>query len=200
MNKPQNKNKAQIKREIIEFLNRTSGQADKKPGRYGCGMIHKNSLVLATTYKDVPRATPLEFFNEKITIYIFGEPGGKIANLKRNSRICAAVYEQPLKHSKSQKSLQIFGTAELISMRSNPRLFKAKAQKWNLYSVLESFLKAQFKGKEISKKDKKALADRFLSSINMIKITPDHIILREYHPDFTMPKYEWKKQEKRLRP
>ena len=193
MHKTQNKNKAQIKREIIEFLNRTSGQVDKKPGRYGCGMIHKNSLVLATTYKDMPRATPLEFFNEKLTLYIFGEPGGKIANIKRNSRICAAVYEQPLKHSKIQKSLQVFGNAELISMRSNPRLFKIKAQKWNLYKVLESFLKAQLKEQEKSKNDKKALADRFLSSINMIKITPYHIILREYHPDFAMPKYEWKK-------
>ena len=193
MHKTQNKNKAQIKREIIEFLNRTSGQADKKPGRYGCGMIHKNSLVLATTYKDMPRATPLEFFNEKLTLYIFGEPGGKIANIKRNSRICAAVYEQPLKHSKIQKSLQMFGNAELISIHSNPHLFKIKAQKWNLYKVLESFLKAQLKGEEKSKNDKKALAYRFLSSINMIKITPYHIILREYHPDFAMPKYEWKK-------
>jgi len=192
MAKQQTKNKAQIKKDIIEFLNRTSGQADNNPGRYSCGLVHKNALVLATSFKDVPRATPLEFFNEGLTVYIFGEPGGKIANIKRNARVCAAVYEQPLKHSKIQKSMQIFGTAELISIRNNPRLLNAKARKWNLYGALESLLKPEVKGKKMSEKEKKVLADRFLSSINMIKITPDHIILREYLPDFTMPKYEWK--------
>lgn len=191
MTKAQNKSKSQIKIEIIEFLNRTSGRADKKPGRHGCGMVHRNALVLATSYKDVPRATPLEFFNEKLTLYIFGEPGVKIANIKRNSRVCASVYEQPLKHSRTQKSLQIFGAAELLSIRNNSRLFKAKARKWNLYGVLESFLKPLLRGKQISEKEKKAMAARLLSSINMIRIIPDHIILREYHPDFTMPKYEW---------
>ncbi len=188
------KTKPAIKKEIIEFLDSTSGQADKNPKRYSCGMVHRNALVLATSYNDAPRATPLEFFNEGLTIYVFGEPGGKIANIKRNQRVSAAVYEQPLKHSKIQRSLQIFGMAELISVRNQPRLFKSKARKWNLYGVLESFLKPQLKGKPISDKEKQAMADRLLSAINMIKIIPDHIILREYHPDFSMPKYEWRKK------
>ena len=185
--------KAQIKKQIIEFLNRTSRQTDKNPGRSSCGMVHKNALVFATSYKDAPRATPLEFFNEGLTLCIFGKPGGKITNIKRNQRVCPAVYEQPLKHSLVQKSLQVFGTAELVSIRNNPRLLKAKARKWNLYGVLESFLKPHVKGKKVTENERKAMADKLLSSINMIKITPDHIILREYYPDFTMPKYEWKK-------
>lgn len=190
------KTKAQIKKDIIEFLNRTSGAADKKPGRHSCGMVHRNALVLATSYNDSPRATPLEFFNEGLTIYIFGEPGGKISNVRRNKKVCAAVYEQPLKHSRVQKSVQIFGFAELINVRNNPRLFKSKAHKWNLYGVLDSFLKPYLKDNKVSVKEKKTMEDKLLKSINMIKITPDHIILREYYPDFTMPKNEWKKQEK----
>ena len=63
------------------------------------------------------------------------------ATIKRNKKVCAAVYEQPLKHSKVQKSVQIFGTVKLINVRNNPRLFKSKARKWNLYGVLASFLK-----------------------------------------------------------
>jgi len=156
-------------------------------------MVHRNSLVLATSYKDAPRATPLEFFNEGLTIYIFGEPGGKIANVKRNNKVCAAVYEQPMKHSKIQKSVQIFGTVELISVRNNPRLFKAKARKWNLYGVVDSFLKSYFKQNKVTEKEKKMMENKLLKSMNMIKITPDKVILREYHPDFTMPKFEWKK-------
>ena len=78
--------KAMIKKEIIDFLNSSSGQIDPKLGKYSCGIIHRNCLVLATSAKNIPRATVLEFFNEGLTIYIFGEPGGKIANIKRNSQ------------------------------------------------------------------------------------------------------------------
>jgi nitroimidazol reductase NimA-like FMN-containing flavoprotein (pyridoxamine 5'-phosphate oxidase superfamily) len=191
MTQQEKKTKAQIKKDIIEFLNQTSGSADKKPGRHSCGMVHRNALVLATSHKDAPRATPLEFFNEGLIIYIFAEPGGKIANLKRNKKVCAAVYEQPLKHSKVQKSVQIFGMAELITIRNNPRLFKSKARKWNLYGVIESFLKPYFKQNKVSEKEKKMMEDKLLKSINMIKVNPHKVILREYNPDFKMPKYEW---------
>ena len=191
MNKSDKRTKAQIKKDIIDFLNRTSGGADEKPGRHSCGMVHRNALVLATSYKDAPRATPLEFFNEGLTIYIFGEPGGKFANVKRNKKVCAAVYEQPLRHSKIQKSVQIFGTVELISVRNHSRLFKAKARKWNLYGVIDAFLKPYFKQNKVSEKEKKKMEEKLLKSMNMIKITPDKVILREYHPDFSMPKYEW---------
>ncbi len=189
----QHKSMARIKQEIIRFLDRTCGLPDKKPGKHSCGMIHRNALVLATSFRDVPRATPLEFFHEGLTLYVFGEPGGKIANIKRNSTVSAAIYEQPLDHSKRQQSLQVFGKAELISVRNNPRLMKAKARKWNLFKVLDVFMKAQSTGAALSAREQKLFAEKMLSSINLIKITPHHIILREYNPDIRMPKYEWKK-------
>ncbi|MCX8043460.1 MAG: pyridoxamine 5'-phosphate oxidase family protein, partial [Desulfobacterota bacterium] len=112
MKSQKNKSKAEIKRAIIEFLNATSGQIDPKPGKKSCGIRHRNCLVLATCADNKPRATVLEFFNEGMTLYIFGEPGGKIGNIKRNPIVSAVVYEQPLDHSKFQRSLQLFGTAE----------------------------------------------------------------------------------------
>jgi hypothetical protein len=189
----QKKTKAQIKKDIINFLNATSGGVDPKPGKYGCGMLHRNALVLATSYKDTPRATVLEFFNEGLTIYIFGEPGGKIANLKRNPKISAVVYEQPLDHGKFQRSLQIFGTSQLISVRNNPKLFNAKMKKWNLLSVGAKLLSPMLKEKKLAGKEAQETVKKFLSALNLIKITPHHIILKEYHPDFAMIKYEWKK-------
>lgn len=193
MFKPQKRPQAQVKKEILEFLGNCCGLVDSKPGRYNCGMKHRTALVLATSYRDVPRATPLEFFNEGLTLYVFGEPGGKIANIKRNSRVAAAIYQQPLDHRKLQKSLQVFGTAELVTLRNNPRLLKAKARKWNLYSVLDSFLSADLAGRNVPPAEYKALQEKMLGAITLIKITPDHIILREYRQDFSMPKYEWKK-------
>ena len=35
-----------------------------------------------------------------------------------------------------------------------------------------------------------------MESLNLIKIVPVHIILKEYHPDFSLKKYEWRKPSK----
>ena len=145
MNLPKKKSKATIGKEIIAFLNATSAQVDPRPGKHSCGILHRNALVLATYANNKPRATVLEFFNEGMTIYIFGEPGIKIANIKRNPRISAAIYEQPLDHKKFQKSLQIFGTAELISVRNKPRLFQSKIRKWELFDVGKKILSPMIK-------------------------------------------------------
>jgi len=177
------KTKSMIRKEIIGFLRSTSALPDKKKGKYRCGMVHRNALVLATSFKDIPRATALEFFHEGLTLYILGGPGSKIANIKRNPRVSAFIYEQPMDHSVVQKSLQLFGRAELVNVRNKPRLFKAKAKKWNLYAVI----------KKLSGKDAEEMVEEVLYMHNFIKITPEHIILKEYHPDFSMQKYEWKR-------
>ena len=81
--------------------------------------------------------------------------------------------------------------AELINMKNNPRLFRAKAKKWNLYVCTEKLAKIERKGltdKQFTEKVEQALA-----AFYFIKIVPQRIIVREYYPDFSMPKYEWSK-------
>ena len=187
------KTKTQIKKDIIEFLNATSAQVESKPGKHSCGLLHKNALVLSTCFKNKPRATALEFFNEGLTIYVFGEPGGKIANIKRNSNVSAVVYEQPLDHAKFQRSLQIFGVAELINVRNNPRLYKAKAKKWNLLNVGRKIMSPMIEGSTMSEKEVEKMLEKGLSSLNLIKITPHQIFMNEWYPGFISRKYEWKK-------
>ena len=189
----QKKSKSAIKEEIIAFLKSTSALPDRKRGKYRCGMVHRNALVLATSFKDIPRATALEFFHEGLTLYILGGPGGKIVNIKRNPRVSAFIYQQPMDHSVVQKSLQIFGKAELINIRNNPRLFKAKAKKWNFYMVIESIMSYRIKEENLSGEDAKKVVESIFYAHNLIKITPDHIILKEYRPDFLMRRYEWKR-------
>jgi len=185
--------KTAIKKEIIDFLNASSAQVNPRPGRHSCGLVHKNALVLATYANNKPRATVLEFFNEGLSIYIFGEPGGKIANIKRNSSVSAIVYEQPLNHAKNQRSLQIFGEAELISVRNNSRLYWAKVRKWNLQTVGKRLFSPMFKGMKLSEKETDAMVKKGLAALNLIKITPDHIILKKWKTDFSVEKLEWKK-------
>lgn len=193
---PRKISKAAVKKKIIDFLDRTSGRVDPRPSRGSCGMIHRNALVLATSAKDVPRATVLEFFNEGLTLYIFGEPGGKIANIKRNPRVSAVIYEQPLDHSKLQTSLQIFGKASLINVRNNAKLFRAKAKKYNIAYVMEKLLSPLTKSRNLTGEALAQFYKKGLESLNIIKITPQRIILKEYRPDFSSTRYEWKNGER----
>jgi len=185
------KSKAEIKRQIVAFLNATCGLPSNNPHKDPCGTHHRTCLVLATCYKNIPRATPLEFFNEGLTLYVFAEPSTKIANIKHNPAVSAAIYQQPLDHSVLQKSLQIFGKAELISIKKNPQLFKAKAKKWNLYVTTERLAKINRDG--LSEKQVNDLIEKIMAAFFFIKIVPQRIIMREYHPDFSMPKHEWKR-------
>lgn len=182
----------ELEKEILEFLDNTCCIPDPAPGPHSCGTIHRTSLVLATSYNDEPRATPLEFFHEGFILYVFGEPGGKIANIKRNSKVCAAIYEQPLDHSKLQRSLQIWGNAQLISVRNDRKTYMEKVNKWNMITVAKSLLTPQLKG--LSPEEQEGFVEKLLEAINLIRIEPTRMVLRRYTTDFAMPKYEWKKE------
>lgn len=184
--------RVELEKEILEFLDSTCGMVDPNPGTHGCGLIHRNSLVLATSYEDEPRATPLEFFNEGLTIYIFAEPGGKIANIKRNSKVCAAIYEQPLDHSKPQRSLQIWGKAELITVRNDKNTYMEKVKKWNILEVGRKVLSPLIK--DLSPEEQKKEVEKTLGSLNLIRVEPTHMVFRKYNPDFSTPKHEWKRE------
>ena len=185
--------KAFVKNKILDVLAATAGQPDPHTGRHRCGMIHRTALVLATSYKDEPRATALEFFNEGLTLYILGGPGAKIANIKRNPRVSAFIYEQPLDHRKMQPSLQIFGLAELITVRSNPRLFRAKLKKWNLNTVMQNLLAPMIRKQNLRADAAGQFIRKNTEACSFIKIAPHMIILKEYYPDFSMKKYEWQR-------
>jgi nitroimidazol reductase NimA-like FMN-containing flavoprotein (pyridoxamine 5'-phosphate oxidase superfamily) len=185
---------ARIRKKILAVLDTAGARPDTQRGPHRCGMIHRTALVLATSYKDNPRATALEFFHEGLTLYSLGGPGGKIANIRRNPRVSAFIYQQPMDHHVVQCSLQIFGTAELMTHRNNRRAFLSRLKKWNLSTVMNNLLQPLVKEKNLTGKDAENFIRKCIEANSFIKITPDHIILKEYHPDFSMKKYEWKKE------
>ena len=140
----------------------------------------------------MPRATPLEFFHEGLTIYIFSEPGGKIANIKRNPNVCAAIYQQPLTHSKTQRSLQIWGEAKLLTIRSDEKMYMEKVEKWNMREVAKRLMSPLIKN--LDPDGQKKEVEKMLGALNLIRIEPARMVLRTYNPDFSMPKCEWKKE------
>jgi len=66
-------------------------------------------------------------------------------------------------------------------------------KKWNLLGVGKKLLSPLLREKNLTGAAADETVKKFLSALNLIKIIPQHIILKEYHPDFSMIKYEWKK-------
>lgn len=189
--------KKAVREKILAFLDQSAALPDTRKGKFRCGMKHRNALVLATSYEDVPRATALEFFHEGLTLYILGVPGGKIANIKRNKRVSAFVYEQPMDHSVLQKSLQVFGEADLITRRDRNRLFRRKLKQYNMDQVMTKLLEPIAREKNLQGEASRAFIKKFIDACSFIRITPQRMILKEYYPDFSMAKFEWEKTKSR---
>jgi len=72
-----------------------------------------NVLHLATCKDNEPRSTPLEYFNNGLTVYIFSEGGGKFANLKVNRRVSYSICDpyEPAEDFFGAAGLQVWGNA-----------------------------------------------------------------------------------------
>ncbi len=81
-----------------------------------------NVLSLATCRDNSPRCTTLEYFNNGLTVYLFSEGGGKIANILGNPRVSFTVHG-PYDSGKDYfgaSGVQVWGTATLFKRRDNP--------------------------------------------------------------------------------
>jgi len=187
----QTKTKAQLKKDILAFLNSTSTQPgkSKKPG---CPLKHGLACVLATVKNNEPRATPVDFFNDGLTIWIAGEPGLKIRNIRSNPRVAVGIYH-PMDHSKLNRSLQVKGKASMINVRDHKRTFMARAKKFGLVYAVEKIIEKNTLGAAVSLKEKKERIEKILSSFNLIRIDPDEITFLYIHPSKGMEKHIWKK-------
>jgi nitroimidazol reductase NimA-like FMN-containing flavoprotein (pyridoxamine 5'-phosphate oxidase superfamily) len=98
--------------------------------------------MIATASSDgQPRATPLEFFAEGMTLYISADPGAKVENLKVNPKVGIAICNQinpdwSGDNWKTHKSVQIVGDAMLLEP-DDPENTRAKKKviKWQAFSA-----------------------------------------------------------------
>jgi len=72
-----------------------------------------NVLHLATCRDNEPRSTPLEYFNNDMTVYISSEGGGKFANLKVNPKVSYSICDpyEPANDFFGAVGLQVWGKA-----------------------------------------------------------------------------------------
>ena len=86
-----------------------------------------NVLHLATISRNnKPRATPIEYKNNGMTIYLFSEGGVKISNIKHNPSISLSI-ASPYNRQKDyfgSKGVQVWGKAYVYTKKDNPEKYK----------------------------------------------------------------------------
>ena len=104
-------------------------------------LSHHNVLHLATCRDNEPRSTPLEYFNNGLTVYIFSEGGGKFANLKVNPHVSFSISDpyNPAEDYFGAVGLQVWGTASTFKKDDNLE----KYQEIRKYSRNSNALKEQ---------------------------------------------------------
>ncbi len=156
-----------------------------KRTRPGCNVIHGKGCALGTCVDNEPRVTPIDFFNEGTTIWIAGQPGGKIANIMRNPKVSVGIYE-PVDHSIEQKSLQIWGTAELINTKHHPDEFTRRMESFGVNEAAGGVIEELVQMGAIPAEQQGKMLEMGLKQFNLIKITPVKMVLLHMRPG-TLP-------------
>lgn len=186
------KSKEQLEKEILKFLNDTSTKPgkSKKPGWQ---LKHGLACVLATVKDNIPRATPVDFFNDGLTIWIAGDPGKKIRNIRSNPRVAVGIYH-PMDHSKLNRSLQIQGKAKLISFKGHRKEFVSRIKKFGIFAMIEKLAKERVQGGTLAKADRKEWVEKTFSRFTLIRIDPDEITFLRIDPTKGMERNVWKRR------
>ena len=81
-------------------------------------LASRRLCVLSTCRDNVPRSTPILFRTKGFTLYMAGEPGLKLGNIKQNTRVSVGIFDPKAEFSENMHDiigLQISGHARLIA-------------------------------------------------------------------------------------
>jgi len=105
------KSKAETEKMILEFL--------QEHGE------HYFTCALATCVDNQPRNTPIDARNDGLNMYFVADPGEKLDNIRKNPRVCLAVFVPVGKgYMKNARGLQMWGKAHLITREEDPAEFE----------------------------------------------------------------------------
>jgi len=105
------KNKTEIEQMILEFL--------KEHGE------NYFTCALATCFENEPRNTPIDARNDGLNMYFVSDPGIKLENIRKNSKVCLAVFIPVGKgYMTNARGLQMWGNAQIITKENDPEEFE----------------------------------------------------------------------------
>jgi len=93
-----------------------------------------NVLHLATCKDNVPRCTPVEYFNNSLTVHMFCEGGGKIANIHENKKVSFSIADpyNPGSDFFGASGMQVWGIADAFKKNDNIERFR-EIRKYSRY-------------------------------------------------------------------
>jgi len=171
----------ELERELIAFLDAMSNHPGGKRTKPGCNQKHGKACALGTCVDNKPRVTPIDLYSDGLTPWLAGEPGGKIANIMRNPNVSIGIYE-PVDHSREQKSLQIWGTAQLINPQNNPGEFNRRFAAFGLDEALTGMIEELVLNGQMPGGQEKAVFEKLTKKFNLIKILPEKMVLLHMIP------------------
>jgi len=89
-----------------------------------------NVLHLSTCKNNEARSTPVEYFNNGLTVHMFCEGGGKIANMKENAKVAYSIADayNPGQDFFGASGMQVWGTATVFKKKEDPERFRQIAR------------------------------------------------------------------------
>ena len=171
----------ELEDEIISFFDAMANKPGGPRTKPGCNLIHGKACALATCVDNKPRVTPIDLYHDGLIPWIAGEPGGKIANIMRNPNVSIGVYE-PVDHSIEQKSIQIWGKAQLINRKNDPEEFIRRMTSFGLDEALKGMIEEFSQGGQLPTGQDEMLYEKLMSLFNLIKVTPEKMVLLHIRP------------------
>jgi len=181
----------ELEKGILAFLD----DASSKPGttdKPGCPLKHGLACVLCTVHDGMPRATPIDFFADGMTLWLAGEPGLKIRNIRSNSQVAVGIYH-PVDHSVLNRSLQINATATLMPFAGHEQEFTERVKIMGVYAAAEKLMAERLAAQGATVKNTEDEIMQALRRFNLIKIEPDEIVYLRIHPTEGTVKNIWGK-------
>lgn len=181
----------ELERELLAFINEASSHPGTVEGP-GCPLKHGLACVLCTVHNGKPRATPIDFFADKMTLWCAGEPGLKIRNIRSSAEVAVGIYHA-MDHSVLNRSLQINATATLIPYDGNEEQFLERIKIMGVYDAASKVMGEMFAAQGVTPENFEEEVIKGVRRFNLIKVEPYEITYLRIHPTEGTVKNIWKK-------
>ena len=180
--------KEEIEKEILGFLDENSTK-EARPG---------TPCTLATSRDNIPRATPMSFYNDGLTLWMSGDPGGKMENIRTNPNVSVAIYS-PHDRSKENRSIMLKGKASLITYREQEELYMEVITKFGILDSVKQAIRSGLMDKQPLLEvalgvDFETKLDKWLHRQTVIKVEPEIISLLILPPGGIVERLVWEKE------
>jgi hypothetical protein len=171
--------KKEIEREILEFLNEHSSK--KRDLSKPAGANYGTPCALGTCGDNIPRVTLIDYYNVGLTLWMVGDPGEKLAEMRTNPIVSIAIYGGN-DRTKGHKSLRLLGRASLITYAEQEQLYMEMITQFGLLDSFKKLVQSDLIEKipffeSVLGEDVETRLNKVLNTETMIKVEPEKIIL-----------------------